>query len=103
MSTEDSLILSRSKVSTIKRNVLKVLHKMITYLLCQMSIGHDKIQRIDCWLLSLFEKKNMGDYANVAWVVAHWLKKKGKGSQGDSELMYGHLIARLAKGLSVFT
>ena len=54
-------------------------------------------------MLSLFEKQNMGEYANVSWVMAHWLKKKGKGSQGDSELMCGHLITRLAKGLNVFT
>lgn len=103
MSSEDSLILSKSKVSTIKRNVLKVLHKMIVYLLCQRTTGFDKIQRMECWLLSLFERKNMGEYANVAWVVAHWLKKKGKGSQSDSELVCGHLITRLAKRLKVFT
>ena len=100
VSSEDSLILSKSKVSTIKRNVLKVLHKMIVYLLCQRTTGFDKIQRMECWLLSLFERKNMGEYANVAWVVAHWLKKKGKGSQSDSELVCGHLITRLAKGLN---
>ena len=82
---------------------MKVLHKMIVYLLCQRATRFDKIQRMECWLLSLFEKKNMGEYANVAWVVAHWLKKKGKGSQSDSELVCGHLITRLAKGLNVFT
>ena len=52
--------------------------------------------------MSLFEKRNMGKYSNVSWVVAHWLKKKGRGSQSDSELMCGHLITRLAKGLGVF-
>ncbi|PWA91390.1 retrotransposon Orf1 [Artemisia annua] len=63
VSTEESLILSKRKVSTIKRNVLKVRHKMIVYLLCQRTTGFDKIQRMECWLLSLFEKKNMGELA----------------------------------------
>nr|GEX82752.1 hypothetical protein [Tanacetum cinerariifolium] len=43
VSREDSLGLSRSHTSTIKSLILSVIHKMITYGLCQRTTGYDKI------------------------------------------------------------
>ncbi|GKE19160.1 hypothetical protein Tco_1426737, partial [Tanacetum coccineum] len=42
ISREDNLSLSRSHTSTIRNLILKVIHKMITYGLCQRTTGYDK-------------------------------------------------------------
>ncbi|GJX56720.1 hypothetical protein Tco_0286617 [Tanacetum coccineum] len=84
ISREENLSLSRSHVSTIRNPVLRVLHKMITYGLCQRTIGYDKIQKNDLWLLSMFDARHQNRYANVAWLIARWMKRKGAGSQKES-------------------
>ncbi|GKE39617.1 hypothetical protein Tco_1463022 [Tanacetum coccineum] len=66
-----------------------VLHKMITYRLCQRMTGYEKIKRNDLWLLSMFEDRHQNGYANVAWVIAKWMKRKGAGSQKDSQICCG--------------
>ncbi|GJW71551.1 hypothetical protein Tco_0128468 [Tanacetum coccineum] len=38
---------------------------------------YDKVQKRDLWLLSMFEARNPNGYANVAWVIAKWMKRKG--------------------------
>nr|GEU52520.1 reverse transcriptase domain-containing protein [Tanacetum cinerariifolium] len=58
ISSDDDLQLSRSHVAKIKKPVLRVFQKMISYSLCQRTNGHDKMQKNDLWLLSLFEAKN---------------------------------------------
>ncbi|GJZ21649.1 retrotransposon ORF1 [Tanacetum coccineum] len=63
----------RSHTSTIKKPVLRVIHKMITYGLCQRTTGYDKIKKNDLWLLSMFHAKHQNGYANVAWVIAGWV------------------------------
>nr|GEV09406.1 hypothetical protein [Tanacetum cinerariifolium] len=35
-----------------------VIHKMITYVLCQRTTGYDKIQKNDLWLLSMFDARH---------------------------------------------
>ncbi|GKE89308.1 hypothetical protein Tco_1566783, partial [Tanacetum coccineum] len=70
ISQEENLGLSRSHTSTIRNLILRVIHKMITYGLCQRTIGYDKIQKNDLWLLSMFDARNQNEYANVAWVIA---------------------------------
>nr|GEV09394.1 retrovirus-related Pol polyprotein from transposon TNT 1-94 [Tanacetum cinerariifolium] len=52
---EENLSLSRSHASSIKYPVLRVIHKMITYGLCQRTTR----------------------YANVAWLITRWMKRKG--------------------------
>ncbi|GKF05370.1 hypothetical protein Tco_0036038, partial [Tanacetum coccineum] len=54
ISREENLGLSRIHTSTIKNLILRVIHKMTTYGLCQRTIGYDKIQKNDLWLLSMF-------------------------------------------------
>ncbi|GKE22758.1 hypothetical protein Tco_1434270, partial [Tanacetum coccineum] len=74
-----------------------VLHKMITYGLCQRTIGYEKIQKNDLWLLSMFEDRHQNGYANVAWVIAKWIKRKGDGSQKDSHICCGQFISKIAR------
>nr|GEU49760.1 hypothetical protein [Tanacetum cinerariifolium] len=69
ISREENLSLSRSHASTIRSLVLRVIHKMITYSLCQRTIGYDKIQKNDLWLLSMFDARHQNGYANVAWLI----------------------------------
>nr|GEY38393.1 hypothetical protein [Tanacetum cinerariifolium] len=76
ISREDKIGLSRS-TSTIKSLILRVIHKMITYSLYQRTTGFDKIQKNDLWLLSMFDARHQNGYANVAWLIARWMKRKG--------------------------
>ncbi|GJZ81653.1 hypothetical protein Tco_0646647, partial [Tanacetum coccineum] len=55
---EENLSLSSSHDSTIRNPVLRVLHKMITYGLCQRTNGYDKIHKNNLWLLSMFNARH---------------------------------------------
>ncbi|GJY52316.1 hypothetical protein Tco_0443163 [Tanacetum coccineum] len=76
---------------------------MITYGLCQRTTGYEKIQRNDLWLLSMFEDRHQNGYANVAWVIAKWMKRKGAGSQKDSQICCGQFISKIARKSRVLT
>ncbi|GJS28356.1 hypothetical protein Tco_0488976 [Tanacetum coccineum] len=52
---------------TIRKPVLRVLQKMITYGLCQRTTWYNKVQKNKLWLLSMFEANHQNGYANVAW------------------------------------
>nr|GEY68399.1 hypothetical protein [Tanacetum cinerariifolium] len=58
ISREENLGLARSHTSTIRNLILRVIHKMITYGLCQRATGYDKIQKNDLWLLSMFDARH---------------------------------------------
>ncbi|GKB82174.1 hypothetical protein Tco_0949069, partial [Tanacetum coccineum] len=103
ISREDNLGLSRIHTSTIKNPILRVIHKMITYGLCQRTTGYDKIQKNDLWLLSMFEARHQNGYANVAWLIAKWMKKKGAGTQKDSQICCVQFITKLARKCRVLT
>ncbi|GJZ65903.1 hypothetical protein Tco_0622599, partial [Tanacetum coccineum] len=47
--------------------------------------GYDKIQKNDLWLLSMFDARHQNGYENVAWVIAKWMKRKGAGTQKESQ------------------
>ncbi|GKA43701.1 retrotransposon ORF1 [Tanacetum coccineum] len=100
---EENLSLSRSHASTIKNPVLRVLHKMITYGLCQRTTGYDKIQKNDLWLLSMFDARHQNGYANVAWLIARWINRKGAGTQRESMICYGQFITKLARKARVLS
>ncbi|GJZ33743.1 retrotransposon ORF1 [Tanacetum coccineum] len=97
ISTEDNLNLSRSSASKIQNLILRVLHKMITYSICQRTTRYDKIQKNDLWLLSMFDAGHQNGYASVAWVIARWMKRKGVGTQKESQICYGEFIPKLAR------
>ncbi|GJW32937.1 hypothetical protein Tco_0052969 [Tanacetum coccineum] len=103
ISREENLSLSRSHASTIRNPFLRVMHKMITYGLCQRTTGYDEIQNNDLWLLSMFDARYQNGYANVAWLIVRWIKRKGAGTQKESQICYGHFITKLAKKLRVLS
>ncbi|GJR94138.1 hypothetical protein Tco_0266312 [Tanacetum coccineum] len=86
ISQEENLGLSRSHTSTIKNPSLRVIHKMITYGLCQRTTGYDKVEKNDLWLLSMFDARHQNGYANVAWLIARWMERKGDGTQKESQI-----------------
>ncbi|GJQ99477.1 hypothetical protein Tco_0522462 [Tanacetum coccineum] len=65
ISREENLGLSRSHTSSIRSLVLRVIHKMITYGLCQRTTGYDKIQKNNLWLLSMFDAMNQNGKSRV--------------------------------------
>ncbi|GJX33624.1 retrotransposon ORF1 [Tanacetum coccineum] len=103
ISIDRDLHLSRSSITFVRFPILRVLHKMITYRLCQMATGYEKIQRNDLWLLSMFEARHQNGYANVAWVIAKWIKRKGAGSQKDSQIYCSQFISKIARKSRVLT
>ncbi|GKA94599.1 retrovirus-related pol polyprotein from transposon TNT 1-94 [Tanacetum coccineum] len=61
------------------------------------------IKRNDLWLLSMFEARHQNGYANVAWVIAKWIKRKGAGSQKDRQICCGQFITKIARKSRVLT
>ncbi|GJY37830.1 hypothetical protein Tco_0424194 [Tanacetum coccineum] len=97
ISREENLSLSRSQASTIRSLILRVVHKMITYGLCQRTTGIDKIPKNDLWLLSMFDARHQNGYANVTWLIARWIKRKRAGTQRESQICCGQFITKLAR------
>ncbi|GKF03691.1 hypothetical protein Tco_0030614, partial [Tanacetum coccineum] len=63
----------------------------------QETTGYDKIQKNDLWLLSMFDAGQQNGYANMAWLIARWIKRKGAGTQKDSQNYCGQFITKLAR------
>ncbi|GJT62642.1 ribonuclease H-like domain-containing protein [Tanacetum coccineum] len=47
--------------------------------------------------------RHQNGYANVVWVIAKWMKRKGAGSQKDSQICYGQFISKIARKCRVLT
>ncbi|GKD38348.1 hypothetical protein Tco_1258555, partial [Tanacetum coccineum] len=77
ISIDRYLHLSRSSITSVRVPILRVLHKMITYGLCQRTTGYEKIQRNDLWLLTR--------------------------SQKDSQICCGQFISKIARKSRVLT
>ncbi|GJX02867.1 retrotransposon ORF1 [Tanacetum coccineum] len=80
ISREENLSLSRSHASTIRNPVLRVLHKMITYSLCQRTTRYGKIQKYDLWLL-----------------------RAGSQKERESMICYGQFIMKIARKARVLS
>ncbi|GJY97980.1 hypothetical protein Tco_0514890 [Tanacetum coccineum] len=65
--------------------------------------GYDKIQKNDLWLLSMFDAKHQNRYANVAWVIARWMKRKGDRTQKESQICCRQFISKIARKCRVLT
>ncbi|GJT14174.1 hypothetical protein Tco_0861216 [Tanacetum coccineum] len=63
ISREDNLGLSRSHTSTIRRPIFRVIHKIITYGLCQRTTGYDKF-------ISKLARKCMVLTEDVVWSLS---------------------------------
>ncbi|GJY09620.1 hypothetical protein Tco_0377805 [Tanacetum coccineum] len=64
---------------------------------------YDKIQKNDLWLLSMFDARHQNRYANVAWLIARWIKRKGAGTQKESQICYGQFISKIYRKSRVLT
>nr|GFD34478.1 hypothetical protein [Tanacetum cinerariifolium] len=42
-------------------------------------------------------------YANVAWVIEKWMKRKGAGTQKETQIFCGQFISKLARNCRVLT
>ncbi|GKB70749.1 hypothetical protein Tco_0932161 [Tanacetum coccineum] len=65
--------------------------------------GYDKIQTNDLWLLSMFDARHQNRYANVAWLIARWMKRKGAGTQKESQIYCGQFITEIARKARVLS
>nr|GEV13295.1 hypothetical protein [Tanacetum cinerariifolium] len=65
--------------------------------------GYDKIQKNDLWLLSMFHARHQNGYANVALLTAMWMKRKGVGTQKESQIWCGQFILKIARKSRVLT
>ncbi|GJX73250.1 retrotransposon ORF1 [Tanacetum coccineum] len=103
ISQEHNLSLSRIHTSTTWRLILRLIHKMITYGLYQRTTGYEKVQKNDLWLLSMFDARHQNGYANVAWVIVKWMKRKRVGTQKESQICCGQFILKLSRKCRVLT
>ncbi|GKD56936.1 hypothetical protein Tco_1290323 [Tanacetum coccineum] len=51
----------------------------------------------------MFDARHQNGYANVAWVIARWMKRKRAGTQKESQICYGQFISKLARKCRVLT
>nr|GEY38838.1 hypothetical protein [Tanacetum cinerariifolium] len=65
--------------------------------------GYDKIQKNNLWLLSMFDARHQNGYANVAWVITRWMKKKGAGTQKRCQICCGQFILNISRKCKVLT
>ncbi|GKB69974.1 hypothetical protein Tco_0931386 [Tanacetum coccineum] len=45
----------------------------------------------------MFDARHQNGYANVAWVIARWMKRKGAGTQKESQIFCGQFISKIAR------
>ncbi|GKC32188.1 hypothetical protein Tco_1039482 [Tanacetum coccineum] len=64
---------------------------------------YDNIQKNDLWLLSMFDDRHQNGYANVAWLIARWMKRKGAGTQRERQICCGLFITKIARKARVLT
>ncbi|GJV43369.1 ribonuclease H-like domain-containing protein [Tanacetum coccineum] len=48
-------------------------------------------------------ERHQNGYVNVAWLIARWIKRKGAGTQKESQICYGQFITKLARKLRVLS
>ncbi|GJY76244.1 hypothetical protein Tco_0481360 [Tanacetum coccineum] len=57
----------------------------------------------DLWLLSMFDARHQNGYANVAWLIARWVKRKGAGTQRESMICCGQFITKIDRKARVLS
>ncbi|GKF78405.1 hypothetical protein Tco_0233973 [Tanacetum coccineum] len=51
----------------------------------------------------MFYARHQNGYANVAWLIARWMKRKGAGTQKESQICCGKFIMKLARKARVLS
>ncbi|GJX78259.1 hypothetical protein Tco_0325070 [Tanacetum coccineum] len=57
----------------------------------------------DVYLQGVCYPKHQNGYANVAWLIARWMKRKGVGTQKESQICCGQFIPKLARKVRVLS
>ncbi|GJW62266.1 hypothetical protein Tco_0111601 [Tanacetum coccineum] len=65
--------------------------------------GYDKVKKNDMWLLSMFDARHQYGYTNVAWLIIRWMKRKGAGTQKESQISCGQFILKITRKSMVLT
>nr|GEW11386.1 hypothetical protein [Tanacetum cinerariifolium] len=82
ISREENLSLFKSQAFTIRSSVLR---------------------KNDLWLLSMFDARYQNGYANVAWLIAIWMKRKGAGIQKESQFFCGQFMTKIVRKARVLS
>ncbi|GJZ75997.1 hypothetical protein Tco_0640462 [Tanacetum coccineum] len=45
----------------------------------------------------MFDARHQNGYANVAWLITRWIKRKGAGTQKESQIFCGQFITKIAR------
>ncbi|GKF57613.1 hypothetical protein Tco_0171150, partial [Tanacetum coccineum] len=51
----------------------------------------------------MFDARHQNGYENVAWVIARWMKRKGAGTQKESQICCGQFISKIARKCTMLT
>ncbi|GJW37774.1 putative reverse transcriptase domain-containing protein [Tanacetum coccineum] len=97
------LVCKMGKSSQNKKRVMGNLSLFYQDIGPSSSTGYNKIQKNDLWMLSMFDARHQNGYVNVAWLIARWMKRKGAGTQKESQICYGQFIIKLVMKLRVLT
>ena len=90
---------SNPKVSQLKYPDYRVVHRMIVNTVHQRKSSHDKVDKIDLWIL---EQITNDDYTNVPFVLAKMFVD-ARGYREKSGLLFGQYITRLARSHGVLS
>lgn len=102
ISKEDKLEYGESKVSSIKKPLLQVLHRFIVQSVLHRTYGVDVIYEEDLWVLQALEENHLLRHLNAVWVIVEHLQRRVTvGSK--NYLCAGHFISRIARNLGLFT
>nr|GEX31304.1 hypothetical protein [Tanacetum cinerariifolium] len=56
-----------------------------------------------CFQGGMFDARHQNGYANVAWLIARWIKRKGAGTERESLIFRGQFITMLARKVRVLS
>ncbi|GKA14349.1 hypothetical protein Tco_0693995 [Tanacetum coccineum] len=68
-----------------------------------LSRSYDKVQRNELWLMNMVEARNRKGYANVAWLIAKWMKRKGVRTEKESMICCRQFVTKITKRIRVLT
>ena len=91
---------SNTNVSQLKYTDHRVIHMMIVNTVHQRKSGHDKVDKIDLWIL--VQITNSDYYTNVPFVLTK-IFCEATGYRETSGLIFGQYISRLARAHGVLS
>ena len=101
ISSEERLEFGVSKVASIKKPLLQVLHRVIVQSILHRTFGVNEVFEEDLWVLQSLEERHPRRHLNVAWVIVEYLHRKSATGQ-KNYLCGGHFISRIARNLGLF-